>query len=213
MARALIAMGPVRSLRRLSKVHKFGRRRRSNLRFVLNNAVLESHLTALLTTMTDTEPDTPPVVKQHPLGPDADFPALVAARLLAVPFVSPDPAPRPGFPSDHPRIVSVRGALRLPRRPDRVVIIGGDYAGTELAMAWRARGSDITILHSRRHLLAGNLPVTAEAIHDEAVASGIVVFTDVEILGWAERDRALSVTADTWDGVLAIIGDIIVLAD
>jgi len=213
MARALVQLGPVRSLKRLSKVRNFGRRRRAHLRAVLSHAALEDSLGRLMHTLTDTPPDNPPVTVRHPLGPDADFPAVVAQRLLTVPHLAPQATPREDFPTSHPRIVTWRQALALPSLPPRVVLIGSGYAATELALAWVGRGCQVTVISRRRHLLAGFLPHVAEAIHDEAVAAGVVVLTDAEAAAWTDRGEAVVVTADTWDGPILVVGDYVVLAE
>lgn len=212
MLRAIVQLGPVRSLKRLSRVRGFGRRRRTHLRHVLNHAWLEDVLSTLLHTLTDTPPDTPPVVDQHPLGPDAGFPPVVALRLLAVPPLAPPP-PRPGFPLGHPRVTDFLGALKRPSLPQRLILLGGGYAGTELAIHWRSRGHEVTVVHLRRHLLAGHLPPIAEAIHDEAVAAGVVVITDAEPVQLSERGGGVVVAVSTWDGTVLVTGDLIVITE
>lgn len=213
MARALIQQGPVRSVRRLSRVNGFGRRRRTHLRAVLTHAALEGSLSSLLHTLTDTHPDTPPIVERHPLGPDATFAPAVGPRLLAVPVLVPEPAIPDVLPSDHPQIVTFRQALRWQTLPGSLVIIGGGYAGTELCWHWLGQGHRVSVIHSRRHLLAGNLPVVAERIHDEVVGAGAAVLTDAEVIGWRGRGDAIVIVAETWDGEVAVVGDLVVVAN
>ena len=80
-------------------------------------------------------------------------------------------------------------------------------------MLWRSRGHEVTVIHTRRHLLAGHLPMVAEAIHDAAVAAGVAVITDAEPSHFAERGGAVVVTAETWDGPVMIYGDLIVITE
>jgi NADPH-dependent 2,4-dienoyl-CoA reductase/sulfur reductase-like enzyme len=213
MARALIQQGPVRSVRRLSRVRGFGRRRRTHLRVVLTHAALEGSLSSLLHTLTDTCPDTPPIVKRHPLGPDAQFAPSVGPQLLAVPVLVAEPPIPDVLPSGHPQVLTFRAALRCPSLPSSLIIIGGGYAGTELCWHWLGQGHRVSIIHSRRHLLAGNLPAVAERIHDEVVSAGAVVLTDAEVIGWRSHGDAIVIVAETWDGEIAVVGDLVVVAD
>ena len=166
----------------------------------------------LLHTLTDTRPDTPPIIVRHPLGPDATFAPVVGPQLLAVPVLVPEPPIPDALPADHPQVITFRAALRRPSLPVSLVIIGGGYAGTELCWHWLRQGHRVSIIHSRRHLLAGNLPAVAERIHDEVVSAGAVVLTDAEVVSWRSHGEAIVVVAETWDGEVAVFGDLVVVA-
>ena len=212
MAREMLLLGEVRSLRTLRQVSRLGRRRIANLRAALSRYILPEHLGELLQTMTTMAPDVPEVVFPHPLGPDADFEPLVARRLLMESaVVQGSPVELPGFPLSHPRIHGFRTALKGPM-PASVVIVGGGYVGVEIAMAWAARGCRVSIIEEKRQLLAGYIPSFSQTIQADVLAAGIGVRLEAEAVGWAERTGHIIIYADTWDGVVSLWADMLLVA-
>ena len=212
MARALVARGPVRALNALGAVRGFGRRRRTYLRYALARPTLEATVSELLYTLTDTPPDVPPVVVAHPLGPDATFPARVAERLMLFHHDTPDAPVVPGFPADHPRILGPRAALRLPAPPRQAVILGGGYVAVEIGLHWAEQGCRVAFIHDQRALLSAFVPAFAAPIRAELAERHATVLINAEVSGWTQRGELLVVYAETWEGRVAVVGDLILLA-
>jgi NADPH-dependent 2,4-dienoyl-CoA reductase/sulfur reductase-like enzyme len=212
MAAELMALGSVRSLRSLTVVRGFGRRRIANLRAALSRQILPENLRDLLHSLTGTVLRIPEIRFPHPLGDDATFPPLVARRLLLeATTVRGEPMALPGFPFDHPKISHFRTALRRPV-PDSVIIIGGGYVGVEIALAWAAGGCRVTIVESRRQLLAGFIPSFAADIQADVLAAGIGVVLEAEAVGWALRGEQIVVFTDSEDGPLSLWADTVLVA-
>jgi len=212
MATDMLALGAVRSLRRLRVVRGFGRRRIANLRAALSRIHLPENLGALLTERTLHQPAVPEIVFPHPLGPDAEFPPLIARRLLLeAATVRGMPAELEGFPFTHPKIHHFRSVLKQPM-PSSVVIVGGGYVGVEIAMAWAAAGCRVTIVESRRQLLAGFIPKVAASIQADVLAAGVGVVLEAEAVGWALRGDQVVLFVETWDGPLSLWGEQLLVA-
>jgi dihydrolipoamide dehydrogenase len=76
----------------------------------------------------------------------ADTIVIAAGTRPSVPDV-------PGLP-DVPYITSDQ-ALRLPKQPHRMAIVGGGYVAAELAHFFGALGTDVTVIHRRSLMLRG----------------------------------------------------------
>jgi pyruvate/2-oxoglutarate dehydrogenase complex dihydrolipoamide dehydrogenase (E3) component len=93
-----------------------------------------------------------------------------------------------------------RDATSAKEPPGRLLILGGGYVGCEMATAWQALGSQVTIFQRGARLLDGLEPVAAEAVTASLKQRGVVVHTDCEITA-ARRDGA-EVVATTSHGDL-----------
>jgi dihydrolipoamide dehydrogenase len=65
------------------------------------------------------------------------------------------PISLPFLPFDESRVVSNDGALRIPRVPDRLVVIGAGVIGLELGSVWRRLGAQVTVLELAPSILPG----------------------------------------------------------
>ena len=65
-----------------------------------------------------------------------------------------EPVLPPGFPSNHPRILTSREALDLPEIPRKLLIIGAGYIGMELGTVYAGLGSAVTVVELLPSILA-----------------------------------------------------------
>lgn len=65
------------------------------------------------------------------------------------------PIELPFLPFDEERVLSNVGALRIPRVPDHLVVIGGGVIGLELGSVWRRLGARVTIVELAPSILPG----------------------------------------------------------
>ena len=61
----------------------------------------------------------------------------------------------PGFPYDDPRLIDSTGALALADVPGRMLVIGGGIIGLEMATAYHAFGTRITVVELMDQLMPG----------------------------------------------------------
>ena len=93
-----------------------------------------------------------------------------------------------------------REATSAKEPPDRLLILGGGYVGCEMATAWQALGSQVTIFQRGPRLLDGLEPTAAEAVTASLQARGVEVHTSCEIT--AARREGAEVVATTSHGDL-----------
>jgi pyruvate/2-oxoglutarate dehydrogenase complex dihydrolipoamide dehydrogenase (E3) component len=93
-----------------------------------------------------------------------------------------------------------RDATSAKEPPGRLLILGGGYVGCEMATAWQALGSQVTLFQRGERLLDGLEPAAAEAVTASLRARGVEVRLECEITA-ARRDGA-EVVATTSHGDL-----------
>jgi dihydrolipoamide dehydrogenase len=65
------------------------------------------------------------------------------------------PISLPFLPFDESRVLSNDGALRIPRVPDHLVVVGAGVIGLELGSVWRRLGTRVTVLELAPTILPG----------------------------------------------------------
>ncbi len=61
----------------------------------------------------------------------------------------------PGIEIDEDKIVSSTGALKLPKVPKSMVVIGGGYIGLEMGTVWSRLGAEVTVIEYLDRILPG----------------------------------------------------------
>ena len=211
MAESMVAMGSVRSLKRLRAIRGFGRRRRSHLRSALSSRWLSHTLPRQLHVLTNTAPAIPEVRFPHPFGEEATFPPLVArALMLEGPLVLGTPIAFPGFPFA-PRIVHFFEAVRRPI-PQTAVIIGAGYVGAEMAVHWARAGSTVTLIDRRDELLRGYIGFYIDKVHTLLEDVGVVLKLEVEAVGWEHRGEQIVVFGRSGGQTVAMPADLVLVS-
>jgi dihydrolipoamide dehydrogenase len=141
-------------------------------------------LTGERTVVVDTDDDEVRLTARHAV-------AVCTGSEAAVPPVEGLAAIDPWTPRD---------ATSAKEPPGRLLILGGGYVGCEMATAWQALGSQVTIFQRGARLLEGLEPSAAEAVTASLQARGVEVHTECEISA-ARRDGA-EVVATTSHGDL-----------
>ncbi len=80
--------------------------------------------------------------------------ATVQARHVIVATGSA-PIALPFLPFDEERVLSNVGALRIPRVPEHLIVIGGGVIGLELGSVWRRLGARVTVVELLPTILPG----------------------------------------------------------
>ena len=97
---------------------------------------------------------------------------------------------RPSLFPAHPAVFDSTSLLSIDRVPERLIVVGGGYIGCELACAFNAMGSKVTLIEKEASLLATQpefkpaVPVLKRAFEKR----GIAVWTATEVLSCEARD-------------------------
>ncbi|HEU0086595.1 MAG TPA: FAD-dependent oxidoreductase [Pseudonocardiaceae bacterium] len=94
----------------------------------------------------------------------------------AEPTPSPDWTPLPGLREAQPW--TSREVTNTDASPRRLVVLGGDVVGCEMAQAMRGLGSEqVTIVHRGQRLLERHEPLAGELLATAFAEAGISVLT------------------------------------
>ena len=103
-------------------------------------------------------------------------------------------------------------ALELDHLPSHLIVIGGGYAGLELAQAYRRFGSDVTIIKSGPQLIVGRI-ATSRTMRRILVGEGIQVHVAAELLQVSGRmGEKVSLVVRTAAGEQKIEGSDVLVA-
>jgi pyruvate/2-oxoglutarate dehydrogenase complex dihydrolipoamide dehydrogenase (E3) component len=80
-----------------------------------------------------------------------------------------------------------REATSAKGAPARLLVLGGGYVGCEMATAWQALGSQVTLLQRDERLLPASEPEAGEAVATALRAAGVDVRLDTDVTA-ARRD-------------------------
>ncbi len=110
---------------------------------------------------------------------------------------------------DEDRVLSNVGALKIPRVPEHLVVIGGGVIGLELGSVWRRLGARVTVLE----LMPSILPEFDAEIIREAEKifkkQGLVLRTGVRVTGAHRLQSSVVLEIDNGSGTEQIEGDYI----
>jgi dihydrolipoamide dehydrogenase len=113
------------------------------------------------------------------------------------------PVELPFLKFDEDRILSNTGALKIPRVPDHLIVIGGGVIGLELGSVWRRLGAKVTVLELAPSILPGFDADVIKEAEKVFKKQGLTLRTGVTVTG-AHRDG---------DRITVQIGDETLTAD
>ncbi|MFG3265555.1 dihydrolipoyl dehydrogenase family protein [Streptomyces bobili] len=87
--------------------------------------------------------------------------------------------------------------------PDRLVVVGGGVVATEMATAWQALGSQVTLLVRGKGLLNRMEPFAGELVAEALTAAGADVRTGTSVKSVTRTDGTVVVVTDTGDRIEA----------
>ena len=100
------------------------------------------------------------------------------------------PVQLPFLPFDEERVLSNVGALKIPKVPGHLIVIGGGVIGLELGSVWRRLGAKVTVVELMPTILPGN---DAEIIKEAArvfTKQGLDLRVGTKVTGArVEKDR------------------------
>jgi dihydrolipoamide dehydrogenase len=92
------------------------------------------------------------------------------------------------------RVINSTGALSLPEVPEKLVVIGGGYIGTELGSAYANLGSQVTIIEGGKDILAGFEKQMTQAVKKGLKKKGVEVVVGASAKGVEENENGVVVT-------------------
>lgn len=104
----------------------------------------------------------------------------------------------PGFSFKSERIIDSTGALNLTEVPEKMVVIGGGYIGSELAGSYANLGTDVTILEGTPSILGGFDKDMVKLVEkDFKKNKGIEIITEATAKSAEENDNGVTVTYES----------------
>jgi pyruvate/2-oxoglutarate dehydrogenase complex dihydrolipoamide dehydrogenase (E3) component len=104
-------------------------------------------------------------------------------------------------------------ALDLDILPGHLIVIGGGYAGLELAQAYRRFGAEVTIIEASPHLMAREDVDASDEIRRILAGEGVQIFVPAELVKVSGRSgEGVSVALRTSSGEQTIEGSHILVA-
>jgi len=135
-------------------------------------------------------------------GPDGTRQTLTARHAVAVctgtRAVLPD---LPGLDGIKPW--TSREATSAQAAPGRLVVVGGGVVATEMATAWQALGSRVTLLVRGKGLLNRMEPFAGELVAEGLAEAGVTVRTGTSVESVTRQDGTVVVVTDTGDRIEA----------
>ncbi|WP_282692697.1 NAD(P)/FAD-dependent oxidoreductase [Streptomyces sp. CC208A] len=143
-------------------------------------------------------------------GPEGEHHVLTARHAVAVCVGSrPVLPPLPGLAGARPW--TSREATSADRVPGRLVVVGGGVVGVEMATAWHALGSHVTMLVRGDRLLPRMEPFVGERVAEALRARGAHVRTGVDVAA-VVRDGGTGPVTVVLEGGEAVEGDEVLFA-
>ncbi|MFF1690237.1 MULTISPECIES: dihydrolipoyl dehydrogenase family protein [unclassified Streptomyces] len=128
-------------------------------------------------------------------GPDGTEHVLTARHAVAVCTGTSAALPDlPGLADVEPW--TSREATSAQKVPGRLVVVGGGVVAAEMATAWRALGSQVTMLVRGTGLLPRMEPFAGELVTQALVEAGAEVRTGVSVKGVTREDGTVVTTLD-----------------
>jgi dihydrolipoamide dehydrogenase len=108
---------------------------------------------------------------------------------------------------------SPREATSAKEAPGRLLVLGGGYVGCEMATAWQALGSQVTVLQRGDRLLPAAEPAAGEAVEKSLRDRGVDVRLDSGVTGARREGTEVVLTLSSNDGrPVEVRGDEVLVA-
>ncbi len=109
----------------------------------------------------------------------------------------------PGLPDD-PRIIDSTGALELPERPGKLLVIGGGIIGLEMACVYEALGATVSVVELTGQLMPGCDPDLVRPLEKRLRARYAEILLDTRVTGIATAADGLQVTIEAQGGARSV---------
>lgn len=103
------------------------------------------------------------------------------------------PVEIPGFKYSK-RVIDSTGAINLDEFPEKLVVIGGGYIGTELGSAYANFGTEVTIIEGAADILSGFEKQMTALVKRNLKKKNVNIITKAEAKGVEETDSGVKIT-------------------
>ncbi|MET7608411.1 NAD(P)/FAD-dependent oxidoreductase [Streptomyces avermitilis] len=135
-------------------------------------------------------------------GPDGERRVLTARHAVAV--CTGSRALLPDLPGlDQVKPWTSREATSAQAAPARLIVVGGGVVAVEMATAWRALGSEVTVLVRGKGLLPRMEPFAGELVAEALKEAGVDVRTGISVSSVTREGPTVVVLTDTGDRIEA----------
>ncbi|MEU8946799.1 NAD(P)/FAD-dependent oxidoreductase [Streptomyces sp. NPDC048489] len=135
-------------------------------------------------------------------GPDGELRILTARHAVAV--CTGTRALLPNLPGlDEVKPWTSREATSAHEVPDRLIVVGGGVVAVEMATAWQALGSHVTLLCRGHGLLPRMEPFAGELVADALKEAGADVRTGTSVTGVTREGPVVVAVTDTGERIEA----------
>ena len=117
------------------------------------------------------------------------------------------PVELPFLKFDEERILSNDGALRIPRVPGHLIVIGGGVIGLELGSVWRRLGAKVTVVELLPNILPGTDPDIVKEAEKIFRNQGLDIRTGAKVGGARVEDGKITLDVETGGKTESITGD------
>ncbi|MGW5330953.1 dihydrolipoyl dehydrogenase family protein [Streptomyces sp. NPDC004014] len=135
-------------------------------------------------------------------GPDGTVTTLTARHAVVV--CTGTSARLPGLPGlDAVKPWTSREATSAKSAPGRLIVVGGGVVATEMATAWQALGSRVTLLVRGKGLLSRMEPFAGELVADALTEAGVDVRTGTSVESVSRENGAVVAVTGAGDRIEA----------
>src|SRR5690625_280550 len=116
----------------------------------------------------------------------------------------------PAFPFSD-RVLDSTGALNLTEIPEKLVVIGGGYIGTELGSAYANFGTKVTIIEGEKEILGGFEKDMTAVVKKRLKKKGVDIVTDAMAKGVEESADGVKVTYEAGGEEVTVEADYVLV--
>ena len=113
---------------------------------------------------------------------------------------------------DEERILSNDGALRIPRVPEHLIVIGGGVIGLELGSVWRRLGAKVTVIELLPTILPGNDADVIREADKIFRRQGLDLRTGTKVTGAKREGERITLQIEKDGKQEAITGDYVLVS-
>ncbi len=121
------------------------------------------------------------------------------------------PTDLPAFRFDGKRVVSTKEALELSAIPSALLVIGGGISGLEIGTFYAKLGTKVVVIELLEQLLPGMDPEVVRIVARHLKKLGVEFHTKSQAKAWREEGGRPVVEAETPEGALTVVADVILV--
>jgi dihydrolipoamide dehydrogenase len=122
------------------------------------------------------------------------------------------PIELPFLKFDEQRVLSNDGALRIPRVPEHLIVIGGGVIGLELGSVWRRVGAKVTVIELLPNILPGTDPDIVKEAEKIFRKQGLEIRTGAKVSGAQIEGNRVTLDVESDGNHEKISGDYVLVS-